>query len=550
MENVIKGISASKGYALGRVFKLLHHEINITEDLITDTDLELAKFEKAKAKAVETLAMLFEKAVIEVGEEHAEIFNVHLMMLEDLDYNENITSMIELDKCNAPFAVKRTADVFSEMFASMDDEYMKARSADVLDISNRILNNLLDIKDSNLDDVLEPVIIVSEDLFPSDTLALDKSKVLAFVTEKGSKASHTAILARTLAIPAIVDLDGICDKLENDDFIIVDGAKGEIIVNPDKKTIEEFQAKIDEVQVAKERLQKLVGVSAVTKDGVKVELCANIGNPSDLDSVLENDAEGIGLFRSEFIYMDSPDFPTEDYQFEIYKTVLSKMNGKRVIIRTLDLGADKQADYFNIPNEENPAMGYRAIRICLNEKHIFRTQLRALLRASVYGKLAIMFPMIISVKEIIEIRAYIEEIKQELSEEGIAIAKNIELGIMIETPAAAVMTDKLANHVDFFSIGTNDLTQYTLAVDRMNSKISHLYDYADEAVLRLMKMTVDNAHAKKVWVGVCGESGGDLALTETFLAMGIDELSMAPKAILEVREKVLNTAVSELKISF
>ena len=550
MERIIKGISASKGYALGSVFKLTKSEINISESLISDTKAEMEKFSDAKTKTIETLKQLFDKAVLEVGEEHAQIFNVHAMMVEDLDYVENIQTLIELDKFSAPYAVLKTAEVFSEMFRTMDNEYMKARADDVSDISTRIINNLLGIEDSNLENVSEPVIILAEDLFPSDTLALDKNKVLAFLTAKGSKASHTAILARTLGIPAVVDLTTLIEQVSNGEYMIVDGYKGEIILNPTEETKKAYEKKDAEAKERLEKLNKLKGVPSITKDGVHVEICANIGNPSDLDSVLENDGEGIGLFRSEFIYMDSKDFPTEDFQFDIYKTVLSKMNGKRVIIRTLDLGADKQADYFNIENEENPAMGYRAIRICLNERHIFRTQLRALLRASMYGKLAIMFPMIISVKEIVEIKKYIEEIKVELTSENIEFSNEIEIGIMVETPAAAVMSDKLAEHVDFFSIGTNDLTQYTLAVDRMNSKISYLYDYADEAVLRLMKMTIDNAHAKNIWVGICGESGGDITLTETFLAMGVDELSASPKSILEIREKVLNTDVSKLDIKF
>ena len=547
MEKIIRGISASKGYALGEIFCLTKNEVEIYKKEVTDITAELEKFQNAKSKTEQELKKLFEKAVIEVGEEHAEIFNVHIMMLSDLDYVENITSMIENDHVNAEYAVEQTANIFAQMFSSMDDEYMKARSADVLDISKRVIKNIFGIEDSSLDNVDTKVIVVAEDLYPSDTVALDKNKVLAFVTEKGSKNSHTAILARTLGIPAIVDLDGFCSTVKTGQFAIVDGSTGDIILNPSEQTKADYIKKDDENKVRIEKLNKLRGVESKTIDGVHIETCANIGNVSDLEMVLENDAEGIGLFRSEFIYMDSPDFPTEEAQFQIYKKVLATMNGKRVIIRTLDLGADKQADYFNIPDEENPAMGYRAIRICLNEKHIFRTQLRALYRASVFGKLAIMFPMIISEKEIVEILEYIEVVKSELDADGVEYSANVEIGIMIETPAAAVVSDKLANHVDFFSIGTNDLTQYTLAVDRMNSKISHLYSYSNESVLRLMKMTVDNAHAKGVWVGVCGESGGDTSLTETYIAMGIDELSCSPKLILEVREKIINSNASELK---
>lgn len=547
MEKIVKGISASKGYALADIFLLEKNEAVVTRRAVADPAGEIEKYNDARLKTEEQLKKLYDKAVIEVGEEHAEIFNVHIMMLADLDYNDNIISMIETEKVNAEFSVEETAKIFSEMFSSMDDEYMKARSADVLDISTRIVKNILNLVDSSLDDVSTPVIVVAEDLYPSDTVQLDKSKVLAFVTEKGSKNSHTAILARTLGIPAIVDLDGFMETVSSGQFAIVDGSTGEIILNPEEKTIETYKSKDAENKARIEKLNALKGVESKTIDGVHIETCANIGNVDDLELVLENDGEGVGLFRSEFIYMDSPDFPSEDHQFEIYKQVLSKMNGKRVIIRTLDLGADKQADYFNIPGEENPAMGYRAIRICLNERHIFKAQIRALLRASMFGKLAIMFPMIISEAEIIEIRKFVDQMKAELNAEGIKYSSEIEIGIMIETPAAAVVSDKLANHVNFFSIGTNDLTQYTLAVDRMNSKISHLYNYADEAVLRLMKMTVDNAHAKGVWVGICGESGGDVSLTETFIAMGIDELSCSPKSILEVREKIINSNASELK---
>ncbi len=547
---MIKGISASKGYAIGKIFVLKEQEIQLNTSKITDVQAEIKKFEDAKAKTASQISALYDKAVIEVGEEHAEIFNVHAMMLDDLDYTDNIISLIENENQSADFAVNETADAFSKMFSSMDDDYMKARAADVLDISKRLMRNVLGIEQVNFNDSPEAMIVVAEDLYPSDTLALDKSKVLAFVTEKGSKNSHTAILARTLGIPSIVDLPEILNQVKMNDFAIIDGASGEIILNPDDDTVIEYKAKIIAEKHHAEKLKSLINVPSYTKDGVHVETCANIGNLSDLDAVLENGAEGIGLFRSEFIYMNSKDFPTEDAQFEIYKEVLSRMEGKRVIIRTLDLGADKKAPYFDIPDEENPAMGYRAIRICLNERHIFRAQLRALLRASMYGKLAIMFPMIISEKEIIEIKEYLEELKAELREEEISYANDFEIGIMIETPAAAIMTDALAKHVNFFSIGTNDLTQYTLAVDRMNSKIADLYDYADPAVLRLMKITVDNAHKEGVWVGICGESGGNTELTETYIAMGIDELSCSAKSILEVREKVLSSNASELSKIF
>ncbi|MFI3114511.1 MAG: phosphoenolpyruvate--protein phosphotransferase [Clostridia bacterium] len=552
METIIKGISASKGYALGEVFLLKKEEIVINTSKISDFKAEIEKWNTAKAQTEVQLKKLYDKALVEVGAEHAEIFNVHIMMLSDIDYNENITMLIESEMVTADNAVSQTGEVFSQMFSTMDDEYMKARSADVLDISKRIVKNILNITDSSLDDVSQPVIIVCEDLYPSDTVALDKSKILAFITEKGSKNSHTAILARTLGIPAIVDVANFTQKVKNNDFLIIDGSSGDIILNPTEFTKQDYIEKDLENKKRIEDLSRLHGVKSSTKDGRHIEICANIGNVSDVNLALENDAEGVGLFRTEFIYMESSDFPTEEQQFEIYKTVLSKMGEKRVVIRTLDLGADKHADYFKLPLEENPAMGYRAIRICLNERHIFKTQLRALFRASVFGKLAIMFPMIISESEILEILDFIKEIKAELTVECISFSENIEVGVMIETPASAMISDKIAPHVDFFSIGTNDLTQYTLAVDRMNSKISNLYDYSHPAVLRLMKMSVDNAHAHGVWVGICGESGGDTSLTDTYIAMGIDELSCSPKLILEVREKIISANAQDLtkKITF
>ncbi len=550
MENTMQGIAASKGTALGTAFLLKKAALIVEKTTISNCEAEIELFESAKAKAEAELQQLYRKAIEDIGEEHAEIFNVHSMMLNDLDFIDGIINMINDEKVNAAYAVEQTGQLISGMFASLDDDYMKARAGDVLDIANRVLKHVLGVQEANLSDMEQPVVVIAEDLYPSDTVSLDQSKVLAIVTEQGSRNSHTAILARTLGIPAIVCAENIMQLAKNGDDIIIDGTTGVMIVNPDDTTKTTYSEKIAAEAARNRKLQQLKHTESKTMDGVTIEICANIGDVATAGVAMDNGADGIGLFRSEFVYLDQPDFPTEDYQFGVYKAALEKMEGKRVIIRTLDLGADKQADYFNIPNEENPAMGYRAIRICLAERHIFMTQLRALLRASVYGKLAIMFPMVINEEEIIAIRQCIEQAKAELDEQKIAYSADIEIGIMIETPAAAVMSDVLACYVDFFSIGTNDLTQYTLAVDRMNSRLASLYKYDDPAVLRLMKMTVDNAHAKGVWVGICGESGGDLSLTERFIAMGIDELSCSPKAILEVREKVVNSNAAALKQKF
>ncbi len=541
---ILKGLAAAKGIATGAAFVLKKQEVTVSDVTVVDTAAELVLFEGAKKTALAQIAALEQKALESMGEAEAEIFNVHGMMLEDDDYNEMIVDFIKDAQYNAAYAITQTAEQFSAIFAAMDSEYMKARAADVLDISKRLVNILLGVAQPT---ALEtPKIVVAQDLYPSDTLALEPKNIIAFVTEQGSQNSHTAILARTLGVPSVVAVDGLMAAIQAEDTLIVDGNTGEVLLNPDEATITDYAAKMREEKKQTEALLVYLEKDAITKDGKRIELCANIGGVADVAGALEYNADGIGLFRSEFIYLNSPDFPTEEAQFEIYKEVLSQMGGKRVIVRTLDLGADKQADYFKLPAEENPAMGYRAIRICLAEPQIFKTQLRALLRASAFGKLAIMFPMMINEDELREAKALVEQLTVALKAEGHAVADGIELGMMIETPAAAIMSDVLAPHVDFFSIGTNDLTQYTLAVDRMNTKISHLYSYKNPAVLRLMALTVENAHKHGVWVGICGESAGDASLTETYLKMGIDELACAPKAMLAVKEKIIGADISKL----
>lgn len=513
----------------------------------------------AKEQAKAQLATFYEKALKEVGEVNAMIFEVHQMMLDDLDYIESITNMIHTQEVNAEFAVATTGDNFSQMFAAMDDDYMRERAADVKDISNRVISILQGAVHGGMTGD-EPVILLADDLAPSETVQLDKSKVLAFVTRHGSTNSHTAILARTMNIPALVGvdfpedtemagtkagenvppaaLDGPAD-IEGA-FGIVDGYIGKLYINPDEDTLAAYQAKKDEDEQKKRLLQELKGKENITIDGRKINIYANIGGVADVANVLANDAGGIGLFRSEFLYLESEDYPTEDAQFLAYKTVAENMAGKKVIIRTLDIGADKQVGYFGLEKEDNPAMGYRAIRICLDRKDIFKTQLRAIYRASYYGTISIMFPMIISVSEVRQIKEIIAEVKAELTEAGIPY-KDCEIGVMIETPAAVMISDLLAKEVDFFSIGTNDLTQYTLAIDRQNPKLDNIYDAHHEAVLRMLQMVVDNGHKEGCWVGICGELGADLSLTEQFLRMGFDELSVSPSMVLKVRDKVRNT---------
>ncbi len=541
---VLEGKSVFGGIAIGRLSIYNKKENQVKREKITDVEAEITRFTDAKETAKEQLKGFYEKAVKEVGEVNAAIFEVHQMMLDDLDYVESITNMIRTQEVNAEFAVASTGDNFSQMFAAMDDDYMKERAADVKDISNRVISILQNAENGSVTGE-EPVILLADDLAPSETVQLDKSKVLSFVTRHGSTNSHTAILARTMNIPALIGIDFSDDV--NGKMGIVDGYTGTLYIEPDEETMKKYEAKKAEDENKKRLLLELKGKENVTLDGKKINLYANIGGVADVANALSNDAGGIGLFRSEFLYLESEDYPTEEAQFAAYKTVAENMAGKKVIIRTLDIGADKQVDYFHMEKEENPAMGYRAIRICLDRPEIFKTQLRAIYRASYYGTISIMFPMIISVKEVKRIKEIVAEVKAELTAEGIPF-KDCELGIMIETPAAVMISDLLAEEVDFFSIGTNDLTQYTLAIDRQNPKLDSFYDSHHEAILRMLQMVVDNGHKHGCWVGICGELGADTTLTSTFLKMGFDELSVSPSMILRVREEIRNTKVEEIRI--
>ena len=530
--------------AIGKISVFKRQEAAVKRTHVTDTDSEIKRLEKAKEQTTAQLEGIYQKALKEVGETNAQIFEIHMMMVEDDDYNESIVNIIEGQKVNAEYAVAVTSDNFAEMFANMDDPYMQARSADIKDISNRIISNLAG--GGNLHSADEKVIICADDLAPSETVALDKDKVLAFVTAYGSSNSHTAILARTMNIPAVIGVgQEFLDSIKDGDEAVVDGFTGEIYVSPDSDTKEKMLAKQKADAEQKELLLSLKGKENVTLDGTKINIYANIGGVGNIGAVLLNDAGGIGLFRSEFLYLENSDYPTEEQQFHAYKKVLESMAGKKVIIRTLDIGADKQVDYFNLKKEDNPAMGLRAIRICLTRPEIFRTQLRALYRASVYGSLGIMFPMITSVSEVEKILGICEDVKRELKSQDIEYSENVELGIMIETPAAAVISDKLAPLVDFFSVGTNDLTQYTLACDRQNPELEQFCDTHHEAILRLIEMSAENAHRHGAWIGICGELAADTSLTETFLRMGIDELSVSPSFVLKVRDAVRKTDLSK-----
>ncbi|MSS63622.1 phosphoenolpyruvate--protein phosphotransferase [Velocimicrobium porci] len=539
---VLTGKSVFNDVCMGKLSFYKRNERVIKRYKVEDTEAETKRFESAKASAIEQLGGLYQKALQDVGEANAAIFEIHQMMLEDLDYCESIINIITSQQVNAEYAVGVTADNFSAMFEAMDDAYMQGRAADVRDVSERLIA-VLSGQDVDQKTYNEPVIIAADDLVPSETIQLDKSKVLGFAMQFGSANSHTAILARSMGIPAVIGLGE--DFLESFDGqeAIIDGFTGTVYIEPDEKTKREMEQKKKEVEQKKELLSKLKGKENITLDGRKVNIFANIGNPSDVGSVLTNDAGGIGLFRSEFLYLENEDFPTEEQQFLAYKQVAETMAGKKVIIRTLDIGADKQAEYFHLDKEENPALGYRAIRICLTRTEIFKTQLRALYRAAVFGNISIMFPMITSVEEIKNINKIVAEVKNELEQEGIPYKKEVETGIMIETPAAALVSDELAKEVDFFSVGTNDLTQYTLAIDRQNQKLEPFYNPHHKAILKLIKMAADNAHKEGKWIGICGELGADTSLTEEFLRIGIDELSVSPSMILELRKKV-----RELKI--
>lgn len=537
----VLGKSVFSGIAIGRIALLEHGDNQVKRTKVEDVEAEVARFEAAKETAKVQLQELYDKALKEVGEVNAAIFEVHGMMLEDLDYVESIVNIIRTQELNAEYAVATTGDNFSEMFAAMDDDYMKARAADVKDISNRVIAVLQGKSGTGINSD-EPVIVIADDLAPSETVQLDKSKVLGFVTKYGSANSHTAILARTMNIPALIGVD-FPDDIDGK-MGIVDGATGSFLIDPSVSVLEEYQKKKAKEDEKKKLLLELKGKENVTLDGKKINLYANIGGVGDVASVLDNDAGGIGLFRSEFLYLETDNYPTEEEQFKAYKTVAENMAGKKVIIRTLDIGADKQVDYFNLDKEDNPAMGYRAIRICLDRVDVFKTQLRAIYRASVYGTLAIMFPMIISVSEVKKIKEIIKEVMSELDEAQVPY-KEVELGIMIETPAAVMMSEELGKEVDFFSIGTNDLTQYTLAIDRQNAKLDNIYDSHHPAILKMLKMVVDNGHKSGCWVGICGELGADVTLTETFLKMGFDELSVSPSMILKVREKIRSVDLSK-----
>jgi len=533
----VTGKSILKGIAIGRILFYRKGERQVKRTRVADTDAEKKRYKEAKEKAVLQLNELYQKAVKEVGEMNAGVFEVQAMMVEDGDYVDSVLNIIETQQVNAEYAVATTGDNFSRMFAEMEDEYFKARAADVKDISERIINILSGAENgANIGE--EPVIIAADDLAPSETVQMDKEKLLAFVTRYGSSNSHTAILARTMNIPALIGVD-IREEWDGK-LAVVDGNTGTLYVEPDAEVLEELKARRQEEEKSKEMLQALKGKDDVTLDGKQIKLYANIGGVKDVANVLANDAAGIGLFRSEFLYLEADDYPSEESQFLAYKTVAQNMAGKKVVVRTLDIGADKQVGYFHLEHEDNPAMGYRAIRICLDRIEIFKTQLRALFRASAYGNIAIMYPMIISVDEVRQIKEIVESVKKELDGHGVPYGE-VEQGIMIETPAAVMISDLLAPEVDFFSIGTNDLTQYTLAIDRQNMKLDNIYDSHHPAVLRMIQMTIENGHKHGCWVGICGELGADLSLTKTFIEMGIDELSVSPSFILPVRKKIRET---------
>ena len=533
----ISGKSVFGGVSIGKLVFYKRNDKVIKRIHVDDVDAEWKRFQDAKDTAVSQLKELYDKAIEDVGEANAMIFEIHQMMLEDLDYLESIENIIRTQEVNAEFAVATTADNFAEMFAAMDDAYMQGRAADVRDVSERVLDILCGV-DTVMKEMTEPCIIAADDLAPSETVQLDKSKVLGFATMYGSSNSHTAILARTMNIPAVISLGEELRQEYDGKIAAIDGFTGTLYIDPDEETMKEMQEKRARDLEQKALLEQLKGKENVTKSGQKINVYANIGNVSHVGAVLKKDAGGIGLFRSEFLYLENTDFPTEDQQFAVYKQVAESMAGKKVIIRTLDIGADKQVDYFGLDKEENPALGYRAIRICLTRPEIFKTQLRALYRAAAYGNISIMFPMIISVDEVRKIKEIIAEVKEELRSEGIPFKENVELGVMIETPASVMVSRELAKEVDFFSVGTNDLTQYTLAIDRQNSKLDPFYDPHHPAVLAMIRMAAENAHAEGAWIGICGELGADLELTEEFLKMGLDELSVSPAMVLPLRKRI------------
>ncbi len=534
-----KGIAASKGYAIGTVFIQEHEEIIISDAKVSDIAAEKEKLSKALAQSKEQLEAIKEKTANEIGEHEAQVFEAHLMLLDDVEFTGQMEMTIENDQLNAMKAVQNVTDTFVMIFDSMDDPYMRERAADIKDVSKRIIANLAGKGGNGMENVGANTVVVAHDLTPSDTAQLDRSKVIGFLTNIGGRTSHSAIMARTLEIPAVVGLGNITTSVKNGDTVIVDGIEGVAIINPDEATINEYKARLEKFKVEQEELKKLIDVKTTTKSGRRIEVCGNIGKPEDIDQVLANGGDGVGLFRTEFLYMDRDEAPTEDEQFEAYKYVLEKADGKQVVIRTLDIGGDKTLPYLPLPEEMNPFLGYRAIRLCLDRKDIFRVQIRALLRASVYGNLAVMFPMISGLEEFQQAKAFVEECKAELKAEGIAYSDSIQWGIMVEIPAAAVYADELAKHVDFFSIGTNDLIQYTLAADRMSEKVSYLYNPMHPAVLRLIKMTIDGAHKHGKWVGMCGEMAGDERAIPTLVEYGLDEFSMSATSILTAKKIIM-----------
>jgi len=535
---ILHGKSVYNDICIGKISFFKRNESIIKRIKVQDSDSEIERFHNAKKLAVEQLSKLHKKMIKSVGEADAAIFEIHQMMLEDLDYCDSIENIIKSQKVNAEYAIGVTADNFSDMFLAMDDEYMRGRAADVRDVSERLINVLNGVDNNIIDDSDQKYIIAADDLAPSETVQLDKSRVLGFILKNGSASSHTAILARSMGIPAIIGIGEQLLKEYDKADCIVDGFTGTIYIEPDKDTLKIMKEKQLEADRQKRLLLELKGKDNVTIDGTKVNIYANIGSPADVAKVLYNDAGGIGLFRSEFLYLENDDFPTEEQQFAAYKQVAENMAGKKVIIRTMDIGADKQADYFNLKHEDNPALGYRAIRICLTQTDIFKTQLRALYRAAMFGNISIMYPMITSVEEVIKIKEIVSEVKEELTAQGIPFKDDVETGIMIETPAAALISDELAKEVDFFSVGTNDLTQYTLAIDRQNRMLEPFCNTHHKAVLKLIRMAADNAHKEGKWIGICGELGADITLTEEFLKMGIDELSVSANMVLQVRDKV------------
>ena len=543
-----KGTGASPGIALGKALVIEHSELVIEKKTIENIDEEIQKLESAVKVSKEELTKVKEKALAELGEHEAEIYEAHLLVLEDPELIGSAISKIRDEKVNADYALNEIKEIFVAMFESMDNEYMRERAADIKDVTNRVLRHILGIKVVDLAGLDEEVVLIAHDLTPSDTATMNKNMVLGFLTDIGGRTSHTAIMARTLEIAAVVGLNDITKKVKDGDYIVFNGDTGEVIVNPDEETKAKYASLKEEFEEYRKSLELLKGQASITTDGRHVELAGNIGSPNDVEGLIKNDAEGVGLYRTEFLYMDKEDsFPTEEEQYEAYKAVLEGMNNKPIVIRTLDIGGDKELPYFEMEAEMNPFLGYRAIRLCLDRKDIFKTQLRALYRASVHGKLRIMFPMISSLEELLDAKEVIKEVLKELDAENIAYSNDVEVGMMIEIPSAAVISDVLAKHVDFFSIGTNDLIQYTCAVDRMNQKISHLYNQFNPAVLRLIKMVIDNAHKEGKWVGMCGESAGDQRMIPILLGFGLDEFSMSPISILPARKLITSLSYADMQ---